>query len=311
MRWIEVKVITTPAGTEAISEVMLDMGAGGLYIEDPSDILDLKGKPTNWDYIADELINIDPNKVIVRAYLSENDNYSEKISLLKEKLKVLAKNIDIGSGAVEIKDIYEQDWENNWKKYYKPIKIGDRTVIKPTWEQYNGASNDDIIIELDPGMAFGTGTHETTIMCAQFLETFVKNDVDVLDIGCGSGILGIIALKLGAKACISVDIEANAVKVTRENAELNNIIDKIDIRQGDLLDTVNGGFDIIIANIIADVIMALSDIIEPYLNTNGVFIASGIIKDRHEDVKEGLLRKGFRIIDENFMGEWTAIAVSR
>jgi ribosomal protein L11 methyltransferase len=312
LKWIEIKVVTTPIGEESVSAIMLDIGTGGLYIEDPRDITEKKGKPTDWDYLGEEFNELDPNKVTIRTYLSENDNYVEKISLLREKLKALESELDIGSGEIELNDIFEQDWANNWKKYYKPIKIGERTLIKPTWEEYkrNGDMS-EIIVELDPGMAFGTGTHETTMMCAQFLETYVCSGMKILDIGCGSGILGIIALKLGAKNCFSVDIEANAVKVTQENAKLNNVYDKMEIVRGDLLEVVNGSFDIITANIIADAIVLLACIVAPYLNENGIFIASGIIADRHSEVKESLLKHGFIIKEEKFMGEWTAIAVSR
>lgn len=310
MKWIEVKVVTTPEASEAVAGMMYDMDIGGLYIEDPGDVLQNPKNPTDWDYVEDELRNVDPNQVIIRAYLPESINYQEKIVLLKEKLKNAAKYFNIGDGEIRLSEVYEKDWANNWKKYYKPVKVGQKIVIKPSWEKYKAESGSDIVIEIDPGMAFGTGTHETTKMCIQLLEKYVKMEGSALDIGCGSGILGIAAIKLGINNCISVDIDPNAVRVTSENAEINNVIDKMDIREGNLLDVVTGQYEVIVANIIADAIIELSSVVGNYLKEQGVFIASGIIKDRYDEVKTQLLHNGFTVKDELFMGEWVAVAVS-
>ncbi|WHH60425.1 50S ribosomal protein L11 methyltransferase [Petroclostridium sp. X23] len=311
MKWIEVKVTTTPEASEAVSGIMYEMGVGGLYIEDPRDILEEKKLPTDWDYIEDELKNMDPNRVIIKAYLSEETNVSEKMVLLREKLNNTAKYFDIGEGKLELSEVFEKDWANNWKKYYKPVKVSDRVVIKPTWEDYQPSDQDEIVIEMDPGMAFGTGTHETTKMCIQLLEKYIDPDMDMLDIGCGSGILGIAGLKLGARWCTSVDIDENAVRVSGENASANHVDSKMTIKAGNLLDVITDKYDIIVANIIADAIISLSEIISPYLTEQGVFIASGIIKDRYEEVKEALLSNAFTVVDELFMGEWVAVAVKK
>ncbi|MDK2933347.1 MAG: ribosomal protein methyltransferase [Clostridiales bacterium] len=315
MKWIEVKVITTPEASEAVTGIMYDMGVGGLYVEDPRDILENERQPSDWDYLEDALKNIDPNQVTIRAYLSaiatdEMDvHYHEKIALLQEKLKNIRKYFDIGKGEIQVSEVFEKDWANNWKKYYKPVKVGEKVVIKPTWEEYQPRTEGEIIVEMDPGMAFGTGTHETTKMCVQLLEKYVNIDMDILDIGCGSGILGITALKLGAKSCLGVDIDENAVKVSRENAEINQVQGKMVIKRGDLLDVISGKFDIIVANIIADAIISLSKIVSSYLKNDGIFIASGIIQDRYEEVKNSLLEHEFIIEKELFMGEWVAVAV--
>jgi ribosomal protein L11 methyltransferase len=311
LKWIEVKVTTTPEASEAVSGIMYEMGVGGLYIEDPRDILEEKKLPTDWDYIEDELKNMDPNRVIIKAYLSEETNVSEKIVLLREKLNNTAKYFDIGEGKLELSEVFEKDWANNWKKYYKPVKVSDRVVIKPTWEDYQPSDQDEIVIEMDPGMAFGTGTHETTKMCIQLLEKYISSDMDMLDIGCGSGILGIAGLKLGARWCTSVDIDENAVRVSGENASANHVDSKMTIKAGNLLDVITDQYDIIAANIIADAIISLSENISAYLTEQGVFIASGIIKDRYDEVREKLLSNGFTVVDELFMGEWVAIAVKR
>ncbi|NLY42544.1 MAG: 50S ribosomal protein L11 methyltransferase [Clostridiaceae bacterium] len=309
MKWIEVKVVTTPAASEAVSGILYEMGVNGLYIEDPRDVLEKDSKPADWDYLEDELKNVDPNRVIIRAYFSEDTNYEEKLIFLREKLSNVRKYFDIGEGTVEVLEVYEKDWANNWKKYYKPIKIGNRVVIKPSWEQYHPSEDDEVIIEIDPGMAFGTGTHETTRLCIEIIEKYIFEGSHVLDIGCGSGILGITALKLGASKCTGVDIDENAVKVARKNAYANGVQDKMDIRNGNLLDVVQGKYDIIVANIIADAIITLSSIIKPYINEGGLFIASGIIKDRYEEVKQCLLKEGFILREEMFLGEWVAVAV--
>ena len=311
MKWIEIEVVTTPQATEAVIGVMYEMDITGVSIADPRDLLANKRKPSAWDYVEDELKNVDFNKVVIKAYLSENENYGEKISMLKEKLGTIAEYFDIGNGEIQQSEVYEKDWANQWKKYYKPVNIAEGIVIKPTWEPYQPQNENEIIIEMDPGMAFGTGTHETTKMCVQLLQKYAKIDNDVLDVGCGSGILGIAALKLGAKSCLSVDIDADAVRVTGENGKVNQVIDQMTVKEGNLLDVVSGQFDVITANIIADAIIVLSEMISPYLKANGVFIASGIIQARYDEVKDKLLSQGFKIEEELLMGEWVAVAVKR
>ncbi|MBC7765778.1 MAG: 50S ribosomal protein L11 methyltransferase, partial [Hyphomonadaceae bacterium] len=261
MKWIEVKVVTTPEASEAVSAMMYEMGVNGLYIEDPRDLESFQKLPTDWDYIEDALKAKDPNQVIIRAYLSEATNVNEKVTYLHEKLKLVKRYCEIETGDVTLLEVHEEDWANEWKQYYKPIKVGDRLVIKPTWEPYEKQSDDELILHLDPGMAFGTGTHETTRMCMQHLETSVTQDDEVLDIGCGSGILGIAALKLGASRCVSVDLDENAVRVSKENATLNEVEKQMTFIHGNLVDVVTGQYDVIVANIIADAILYLSTIL--------------------------------------------------
>ena len=311
MKWIEIKVTTTTQATEAVEGIMYEMGVGGLYIQDPRDVLADKKQPTDWDYLEEELRNIDPEEVIIRAYLPEHTSYMEQITLLKEKLKIVQQYFDIGKGEIQLSEVFENDWANAWKKYYKPVKVGQKVVIKPTWEGYELQDSSEVVVEMDPGMAFGTGTHETTKMCIQLLENYVSRNSQVLDIGCGSGILGITALKLGAQNCMAVDIDENAVRVAKENARVNNVSDKMDSKAGNLVDIVIDTYDVVVANIIADIIIHLSGIVKPFLKENGVFIASGIINDRYEEVKENLLKNGFAIKEESFMGEWVAVAVTR
>lgn len=200
----------------------------------------------------------------------------------------------------------QQDWENAWKQYYKPVKVSDKIVIKPTWEEYNAKLN-ELVIELDPGMAFGTGTHETTNMCIQALERHIDSNCSVLDIGCGSGILSIAAAKLGADRVLGVDLDPVAVKVSKENIEQNNLLGFVEIRHGNLMDVVTEKADIVVANIIADIVIKLADEVANYMKEDGLFISSGIIMPRLEEVKKAIEDKGFKILEVNTQGEWACI----
>jgi len=211
------------------------------------------------------------------------------------------------SATLEVITVAESDWANNWKKYYKPMRVGKNIVIKPSWEEYSQGEN-DVVVELDPGMAFGTGTHETTRMCMEQLEKYITPETDILDVGCGSGILAITGLLLGAKSATGVDIEAVATKVARENGEMNGFIEpKYTIKQGNLVDAITGKYDVVVANIIADVIIILSNDIKAYLKPSSVFICSGIIDDRANDVEKALTQNGLQIINIIKQGEWVAM----
>lgn len=309
MKWVEIRVTTIPEAVEAISGILYDVGVGGLYIQDPADLLEYTRKKTDWDYISDELKNTVSNEVIIRAYILKDKDAEKRISLVKEKLNEVHQYFNEKKISVEIGYVQEKDWSENWKKYYKPLKITDKLIVKPTWEHYERQKENEIVIEMNPGMAFGTGLHETTKMCMQMLECYIKQDSYILDIGCGSGILGIAALKLGAKACVGVDIDSKAIKIARENAKINGVYDRMKFKTGNLLNVVSGRYDIIVANIVADVIIALSEMVSEYLNPDGIFIASGIIRERYDEVKACLLKRRFNVINELFMGEWASISV--
>ena len=198
MKWTEIKVKTTTEAVEAVANIFYEIGAQGVVIEDPNDFLYQQKDELSWDYIEEEVFFNGYEGAIVKAYLSEEENVLAKIESIKESVNNLPSfGINIGDGIVELEEVNQQDWENAWKQYYKPVKVSDKIVIKPTWEEYNAKLN-ELVIELDPGMAFGTGTHETTNMCIQALERHIDSNSSVLDIGCGSGILSIAAAKLGA-----------------------------------------------------------------------------------------------------------------
>lgn len=308
MNWIEVAIKTTSEGTDAIAEVFYQAGVNGVIIQDPHDIEMFKVEKSAWDYV-DESLTYSGDEVVVKGYLADNPAFHDSIQMIKERLNWLLKQdlgIDMGSGALEISNVKEEDWANNWKKYFKPKKVGQRIVIKPSWEEYSPAEG-EIILELDPGMAFGTGTHETTILCIQALEDWLDNSTELLDVGCGTGILAIAGLLLGAKSAVAVDLDLDAVRVAGENAIRNGVDHNIEVIHGDLLDKIHGKFEVVVSNIIADAIIEISKDIKNYLTPNGIFIASGIILDRIQDVEMAIREAGLSLVDTKTMGEWAVV----
>lgn len=310
MNYIQVAIETKTEATEAISYLLMEQGVGGVEIEDPQDILMSPKSPTSWDYLDSKLLSQDPHTVVIKAYFPEHVNYIEKIADLEVKINEMRSYLDVGSGQIKATPVQEKQWADQWKKYYKLTPIGKNIIIKPTWEEYTPKHNEEIIIDLDPGMAFGTGTHETTSMCVELLEDYVTQDDIVLDIGTGSGILGIVAAKLGANQVIGVDLDQTAVKVAKENAAQNNVSDKMEVRYGDLLEVVSEKADIVVANIIADVIIPLSQTIARVMKGDAVFISSGIIEDRIEDVAKAI-EINFDIVQIKRKGEWAAIVAKK
>jgi len=308
MKYIELQVITTTEASDAVSEFLYSEGASGVVIEDPNDFKALNTNSKNWDYVEDDIIEKLGEDVKVKGYFSAEGFKDDILEAVKMKVNRLDEfGLDKGKGLISTREVNEEDWANAWKQYYKPSKVGEKVVIKPTWEEYEAAP-EEIVVEMDPGMAFGTGTHETTILCVQLLEKFVKNGHTVFDVGCGSGILGITAAKLGAGSVVCVDIDETSCRVARENVQQNNVTEKVEVKAGNLLDAVSGKADIIIANIIADIIIAFSEDAGRFLNKGGIFISSGIIKDRRDEVLDKLKSEGFGILEVLEMGEWCAIA---
>jgi len=307
MKWIEVQIKTTTELEEIVCSIMYDLGVSGLAIEDPNDILAFQQSEENWDFIDPELINQDYEGVIIKAYFPESDDITDKIELVRESIERNQLNETGKSlGQVTVSEVNDADWAENWKRYYKPIRIGDKIVIKPSWEAFEPKEG-DIVVELDPGMAFGTGTHETTILCIEALEKYVKKDAVVYDVGCGSGILSIVAAKLGAKKVIGIDIDDLSVKTSKENVKINGVEEIVEIVKGNLLDNVSGKADIIVSNIIAEIIVNMIPDLKEYLINNGIFIASGIITEKLQLVKKALIDNGFNIVEEKVMNDWAVI----
>jgi len=306
MKWIEVSIKTTTEAVEAVANVLYDAGVSGVVIEDPYDIVLGNSDEKAWDYIDESLIDLEQGAV-VKGYIPESSGLVEKIDSIKQSIIELPEfGLNIGTGEVSLLEVNEEDWSTSWKKYYKPTKIGNNIVIKPTWEEYE-PNEGEMIIEMDPGMAFGTGTHETTMMCVQKLEKYISSDSTVFDIGCGSGILSIVASKLGAKKVIGVDFDEVAVNVAKENVIENKVDNAVEIRHGNLMDVVKEKANIVVANIIADVIIILSKDITKFLNKGGIFISSGIILEKIDIVKENLEANGLEVVEVETMGEWAVI----
>lgn len=308
MNWTEVTIKTTTEAVEAISNILIEERCGGVMIEDPKDFLFQKKNELDWDYVEEEVFNKSgQDGVLIKTYIPEERNVLEFVETVKARISQLPSfGLDIGEGSVTLSNVKESDWANEWKKYYKPTKIGKKIVVKPSWEEYQQEEG-DLIIELDPGMAFGTGTHETTSMCIRELENYVDDTKTVFDIGCGSGILAIAAAKLGAKDVVAGDLDEVAVKVSKENCEINHVSDKVTVKHGSLFEVVDSKADVIVANIIADIIKILAKDVSKFLNEDGVFISSGIILAKIDEVCESLTENGFEIVKVERLGEWSAI----
>lgn len=293
MSWLCVTLITE--NPDEVCDRLYGLDITSVEIEDNAAFEDfLENNKKYWDYVDESVVM--PEIPRVKFYI-EKEEYTKE---LEAAVSLLSENI-------EITEVKEEDWANNWKEYYKPLHIGKSVVIKPCWEDYEPQPGEKII-ELDPGAAFGTGSHETTSMCIELIEEVINPGDTALDIGCGSGILAIAACRLGAESAVAVDIDELAVKTTMENAELNKITN-ITAIEGNLTDRVSGKFDLVIANIVADVIISLVPDIPAFLKENGTFICSGIIHDRADEVKEAIFKGGFTIVKELQKKDWHAFEV--
>lgn len=312
MDWMEAVVHTTTMGADVVSDVLMNAGAVGTAIEDRYDVTSSKKSDGMWDMIDEDVLKNMSEDVLVKAYFKDDTSAQETLLLVGEKLRELRgidMGFDMGSLRLEQKSVHEQDWAENWKKYYKPFRAGERLVIKPSWEPY-AAKDGDLVLELDPGMAFGTGTHETTFMCMEQLEKYVKPGCRAIDVGCGSGILALAAAKLGARDVLAIDLDELAVKVAAENTQKNGLADVVRVKHGDLLENSEEKADVIVANIIADVICYLCGPAKKHLLPGGVFICSGIIREREDDVQRALKAAGYTVCNRLAKGEWVCLAAT-
>ena len=290
-KWIQIKVTTGVENRDSLIAVM-SMITNGLQIEDYSDLEDRILDGVYGDLIDESVLNADKTIVSVSAYVSADKPVIDHTAYIKDRLNSLGVEYNL-----ELISLCEEDWADSWKQYYKPIKIGKRLVVVPMWEKYD-AKNGEIIVKMDPGMAFGTGTHETTRLCATLLEDYVDNNSVMLDVGTGSGILAICASKLGAKECYAYDIDPVAVRVARENVR-DNDVDNIECEVSDLLKGVSPKkYDVITANIVADIIIRMLPDIGKFMHEKTVLVISGIIDERCEDVYASINKNGFKIIEE-------------
>lgn len=301
--WTQIKVSVPTPQLELLTAVM-SMVSNNLMIEDMSDI---EFNTCYGELVDESILNADKAHASVSVYLSAEDNCAEQLEFIRDRLT--AAGID---GRIELIGVREEDWADSWKQYYKPLRVGTRVVVVPQWEHYD-AEPEDIIVRMDPGMAFGTGTHETTRLVMQLLEDYTKDGAKMLDVGAGSGILAICAAKLGASLCRAYDIDPTAVKVARDNIRMNGVEDRVSSDCSDLLAQVvnDGGYDIICANIVADIIIRMAPDVAKYMRPGAVLLASGIITSRGDDVVRALEEGGLHVIERREDNDWCAFAFGK
>ena len=306
MDYTEATISTTTAGSEIVSDLLMRLGAAGTQIMDRADLPDPSKPTANWELMDQSVIDAMPEDVQVKAWFDE-DSLARILPSLREQLTLLKeRGAGLGALSLSLQGVKEEDWAENWKQYYKPFRLGAHMVVKPTWEPWD-AQPGDLILEIDPGMAFGTGTHETTAMCVNLIEKYYQGG-QLLDVGTGSGILALAAARVGAKGVVAVDIDPDAVRVARENVAHNGLEDAIEVRQGDLLQGLSQQFDFAAANILAPVICMLAAPLKAHLKPHGRFICSGIIAEAEDEVNEALLAAGYQIDEIVHKGDWVAFA---
>lgn len=310
MKWRKVSLVTTTEAVDLISCLFDELGFEGIQIEDHVPLTEEEKTSMYIDIVPD--LEPDDGKAVISSYVDMALDVKE----MKEKINAGLDELDMFTNLGERKLSFEvtddEDWINNWKAYFKPFRVTDDIVIKPTWENLDEVKEGDIVVEIDPGTAFGTGSHETTKLVIQGMEEYLNEDTRLLDIGCGSGILSIIGLKLGAREAVGTDIDPIAVSVAKENAEVNQIKEgTFTVYEGNLIDDEVlqkqvgfGGYDVVVANILADVIIPLSAHVSKFMKKDGIFISSGIIDIKKDEVEAALLENGFEIVKVTQMGDW-------
>ncbi|AJE53179.1 MULTISPECIES: 50S ribosomal protein L11 methyltransferase [Paenibacillus] len=320
MLWNEITIHTSEEAVEMISNFLHEAGAGGVSIEESGSLN--KPRDTSYGQWYDRPLNdIPEGQAIIKGYFAEEidmDSVRAQIEPRVEQLRTF--DIDPGEVRYELKTVNEDDWANAWKQYFKPLRVSDHLTIKPTWEEYEPASEDEKIIELDPGMAFGTGTHPTTSLCLRTLESVIQGGEEVIDVGTGSGILAIGAIKLGAKHVLALDLDPVAVSSARENTRLNGLEERITIKESDLLSVLNASdptlgiqlpVKLVVANILAEIILLFIDDVYKALEPGGIYIASGIWKNKEEVVESALKAAGFEIAEINRDEDWLAFVARK
>ena len=308
--WIEITIHTTNEASEIVESILLDYGSTGVAIEDPTTLEEnlhddfgtiVELSPTDYPEVG----------VIVKGYINELNFDDETFNRFKDELEQLGKNINIGEFfKIETTTIQDSDWENSWKDYFDILNIGEKFVIVPTWREYEN-EEDKYVINIDPGMAFGTGGHETTSLCIKNLEKYVKPHDNIIDVGCGSGILSIAASYLTDGSLKAVDLDKLAVDVSRENFALNNLENRIEVEEASLLTKETKKYDVIVANILAHIIELMLEDAYKLLEDGGYYITSGIIKDKKDELLEKMLERGFKLVEETSDNEWYSFVVTK
>lgn len=319
MNWIEASIYTTTNGIEIINGALIQLGINDSVIEDASVFHDfLNSEKLNWDYYDEELAKMEDCESCIKVYLADNNegNYVLKqLYKIIENLQAENTEIDLGRLYIVLKNVNDEDWANNWKQFFKPFIVSDRIIIKPTWEEYNESTEGKIVLNIDPGSSFGTGQHFTTQLCIEQIEKHLTKDMSVLDIGCGSGILSIAAILLGAKSSAGIDIDENSVRVAEENASVNNIFsDRFTTYCGNIASDITlqdkigyNKYDMIAVNIIADIIIGMSSTFPKFLKKGGIVVASGIIKKYLQNIIDNFESLGFGIMEINEKEDWVSV----
>lgn len=302
MEWTEVTITVPAESVDLAGDIAQMVVPYGIYIEDYSNLEQEAWEIAHIDLIDEDLLKKDRTKALVHVYIDPKENPSEAVAFLSERYR--AEGIPF---AIDTSACLEEDWINNWKKYFKPMPVGNRLLIRPTWEEEYDAG-ERAVLHLEPGVAFGTGTHETTRLCMELLEDYVTPGCEMLDVGCGSGILSIAALLLGAQRAVGVDIDEAGVRTAVENARINGLSDRFTGIHGNLTDKVHGTFDVVAANIVADVIILLTSDIRQFLKPGAVYLVSGIIDTREQDVLSAV-EKEFEILQRREEKGWVAMAL--
>ena len=308
--WIEITIHTTNEASEIVESILLDYGSTGVAIEDPTTLEE------NLHDDFGTIVELSPTDfpdvgVIVKGYINELNFDDETFTRFKGELEQLGQNINIGEFfKIETTTIKDSDWENSWKDYFDILNIGEKSVIVPTWREYENEEN-KYVINIDPGMAFGTGGHETTSLCIKNLEKYVKPHDNIIDVGCGSGILSIAASYLTDGEIKAVDLDKLAVDVSRENFALNNLENRIAVEEASLLTKETKKYNVIVANILAHIIELMLDDAYKLLEDGGYYITSGIIKDKKDELLEKMLERGFKLVEETSDNEWYSFVVTK
>ncbi len=313
MDWMEYTILTTTEGSELVSQILLDAGSTGTMIEDKNDVRANQRPEGRWDILDESIARRMSDDVKVTGYFEVDGGLGDRIAFIEgelRRIRSLDLGMDLGKLTTLRHDVAEQDWTESWKAAFKPFRLGEHMLMKPSWEDVETRPGDHVI-EIDPGMAFGTGTHETTGMCVKLVEKYVKPGQRVIDIGTGTGILAIAAAHMGANPVLATDLDAVAVRVAAENVKINGFEGVIDVRCGDLLDVVEESGDVVIANIIADVIVQLAKPVRERIVDGGLFICSGISVERRADVLSALKDADFEVLDDLNEGEWCAMAARK